>query len=249
MVSNDLLRQEKRANISIKIIIDADCGQPNHNNVSSLLLFLFLPCQVPSRRRRGGGGIGIIFLSLSQSLSLAPSPSFIFILAFQFPSKKHKIMGFKFYKRFSNSILLYKSSHFISSGRHPSATSSASASFLLQPPFNSHHQVNNNNSYNNPPPFIIHRRWHFGHSHAHHSDHHHRPSPGEQSESIFRLGLAADIGLAAGKAFTGYLSGSTAIIADAAHSVSDVVLSGIALWSFKAGMAPKDKEHPYGHFF
>jgi divalent metal cation (Fe/Co/Zn/Cd) transporter len=28
-----------------------------------------------------------------------------------------------------------------------------------------------------------------------------------------------------------------------------VVLSGIALWSFKAGMAPKDKEHPYGHFF
>ncbi|KAG6787148.1 hypothetical protein D5086_005899 [Populus alba] len=158
-------------------------------------------------------------------------------------------MGFKFYKRFRNSILLYKSSHFISSGRHPSATTSASASasFLLQPPFNSHHQVNNNNSYNNPPPFIIHRRWHFGHSHAHHSDHHHRPSPGEQSESIFRLGLAADIGLAAGKAFTGYLSGSTAIIADAAHSVSDVVLSGIALWSFKAGMAPKDKEHPYGH--
>lgn len=61
------------------------------------------------------------------------------------------------------------------------------------------------------------------------------------------MGLAADIGLAAGKAFTGYLSGSTAIIADAAHSVSDVVLSGIALWSFKAGMAPKDKEHPYGH--
>ena len=40
---------------------------------------------------------------------------------------------------------------------------------------------------------------------------------------VFRLGLAADFGLAAGKAVTGYLSGSTAIIADAAHSVSDVV--------------------------
>lgn len=37
------------------------------------------------------------------------------------------------------------------------------------------------------------------------------------------MGLAADVGLAAGKALTGYLSGSTAIIADAAHSVSDVV--------------------------
>ncbi|KAJ6729488.1 MITOCHONDRIAL METAL TRANSPORTER 1-RELATED [Salix viminalis] len=156
-------------------------------------------------------------------------------------------MGFKLYKRFSNSILLYKSSHLISSGRHTNAASSAGASFLLQPPFDSHYQDYNNKRYNNPPPFIIHRRWHFGHSHAHQSDHHHRPSPGEQSESVFRLGLAADIGLATGKAFTGYLSGSTAIIADAAHSVSDVVLSGIALWSFKAGMAPKDKEHPYGH--
>lgn len=61
------------------------------------------------------------------------------------------------------------------------------------------------------------------------------------------MGLAADVGLAAGKALTGYLSGSTAIIADAAHSVSDVVLSSVALWSFKAAKAPKDKEHPYGH--
>lgn len=26
------------------------------------------------------------------------------------------------------------------------------------------------------------------------------------------------------------------------------VLSGIALWSYKAAKAPKDKEHPYGHF-
>ncbi|EEF41618.1 cation efflux protein/ zinc transporter, putative [Ricinus communis] len=93
------------------------------------------------------------------------------------------------------------------------------------------------------------KRWHFGHSHSH-SDHHHRhnhPASGEKGENIFRLGLAADIGLAAGKTLTGYLSGSTAIIADAAHSVSDVVLSGVALWSFKAGNAPRDKEHPYGH--
>ncbi|RVX20499.1 Metal tolerance protein 2 [Vitis vinifera] len=40
---------------------------------------------------------------------------------------------------------------------------------------------------------------------------------------------------------------STAIIADAAHSASDVVLSGVALWSYKVAKAPKDKEHPYGH--
>lgn len=60
--------------------------------------------------------------------------------------------------------------------------------------------------------FDFSRRWHFGHR------------PGEEGEKIFRLGLTADIGLSVAKALTGYLCGSTAIIADAAHSVSDVVI-------------------------
>ncbi|XP_073139346.1 metal tolerance protein 2 [Henckelia pumila] len=95
------------------------------------------------------------------------------------------------------------------------------------------------------PSFTIHKRWHVGHTHHQHEGRDSRS--GEQGEKVFRLGLAADIFLAAGKSFTGYLSGSTAIIADAAHSVSDVVLSGVALLSFKASRVPKDKEHPYGH--
>ncbi|KAK6164746.1 hypothetical protein DH2020_001610 [Rehmannia glutinosa] len=101
------------------------------------------------------------------------------------------------------------------------------------------------NFYSENPNFKVHRRWHVGHSHQHHEDRDF--ISGKEGEKIFRLGLAADIGLAAGKAVTGYLSGSTAIIADAAHSISDVVLSGVALLSFKAARAPKDKEHPYGH--
>ncbi|PWA78843.1 cation efflux family protein [Artemisia annua] len=80
-----------------------------------------------------------------------------------------------------------------------------------------------------------------GHSHINHHD-----ETSKEGERIFRLGLAADIGLTVGKAVTGYLSGSTAIIADAAHSLSDV-LSGVALVSFRASRVPKDKEHPYGH--
>lgn len=70
------------------------------------------------------------------------------------------------------------------------------------------------------PSFNISKRWHFGHSG---SDQ--RPGGGgaEEGERIFRLGLASDIGLSVGKALTGYLCCSTAIIADAAHSVSDVV--------------------------
>ena len=74
-----------------------------------------------------------------------------------------------------------------------------------------------------------------GHSHSHHDDRHHYHKEGEK---IFRLGLAADIGLATGKAFTGYLSGSTAIIADAAHSVSDVV-SGNSHTQFLTATCPE----------
>ncbi|GMI73768.1 hypothetical protein like AT2G47830 [Hibiscus trionum] len=131
----------------------------------------------------------------------------------------------------------------------------------LSPPRNLHHpspviiQSLNPHSliyspqvFSDDPVYNIPRRWHLGHSHGHHDDHnHHRHNLTKEGEKIFRLGLGADIGLATGKALTGYLSGSTAIIADAAHSISDVVLSGIALWSFKAANVPKDKEHPYGH--
>ncbi|GLT42498.1 hypothetical protein SLA2020_164940 [Shorea laevis] len=95
--------------------------------------------------------------------------------------------------------------------------------------------------------YLISRRLHIGHSHGPNDHQHHRHQLSKEAEKIFRLGLAADIGLATGKALTGYLSGSTAIIADAAHSISDVVLSGVALLSFKAANTPKDKEHPYGH--
>ncbi|KAG6486335.1 hypothetical protein ZIOFF_054905 [Zingiber officinale] len=85
-------------------------------------------------------------------------------------------------------------------------------------------------------------RWH-GAGHSHH--HHHSDRKG--SEGTFRLGLASDVALSVGKGLTGYLTGSTAIVADAAHSVSDIVLSGVAWWSYRAAMAPKDDDHPYGH--
>ncbi|KAL0786447.1 hypothetical protein Bca101_002693 [Brassica carinata] len=96
------------------------------------------------------------------------------------------------------------------------------------------------------PRFNFSKRWHFGHTGSDHQGQ--RPGgSAEEGERIFRLGLTADIGLSVGKALTGYLCGSTAIIADAAHSVSDVVLSGVALFSYRAANVPKDKEHPYGH--
>ncbi|KAF7804827.1 metal tolerance protein 2 [Senna tora] len=107
------------------------------------------------------------------------------------------------------------------------------------------HQLQSSLIFSDNPVFKITRRWHLGHSHGE-LEHQHLLLQ-KEGENIFKLGLAADIGLATGKALTGYLSGSTAIIADAAHSISDVVLSGVSLWSFKVAKAPKDKEHPYGH--
>ncbi|XVF21915.1 hypothetical protein REPUB_Repub12eG0130000 [Reevesia pubescens] len=115
----------------------------------------------------------------------------------------------------------------------PIMVQSLNPHFLVYPP----HVFSDNPVYNIPI------YWHLGHSHGHH-DHHHNVT--KEGEKLFWLGLGADICLATGKALTGYLSGSTAIIADATHSISDVVLSGVALWSFIAANAPKDKEHPYG---
>ena len=85
------------------------------------------------------------------------------------------------------------------------------------------HQNDHSLAYIENPNFKISKRWHIGHS-DHHRDHEDDLLSGKEGERIFRLGLASDVGLAAGKALTGYLSGSTAIIADAAHSVSDVVI-------------------------
>lgn len=114
---------------------------------------------------------------------------------------------------------------------------------IIKSSYNFIPQLHDNNrctSIINNPNFNIYKRSHVGHSH--------HDETSKEGERIFRLGLAADIGLTVGKAVTGYLSGSTAIIADAAHSLSDVVLSGVALVSFRASRVPKDKEHPYGHF-
>tara|TARA_B100000700_G_C15055050_1_gene862333 strand:- start:1633 stop:2799 length:1167 start_codon:yes stop_codon:yes gene_type:complete len=61
------------------------------------------------------------------------------------------------------------------------------------------------------------------------------------------LGLFANFFLAISKVFIGFLSNSSALIADAAHSFSDLLSDGITLWAVKMSNIPKDKNHPYGH--
>src|SRR5690625_961294 len=61
------------------------------------------------------------------------------------------------------------------------------------------------------------------------------------------VGIFVNILLTVLKAIGGLLSGSRALIADAAHSASDIVSSVVILFAVKIADKPPDEEHPYGH--
>ena len=67
------------------------------------------------------------------------------------------------------------------------------------------------------------------------------------SLKITWLGLFANLILAISKGFIGFISNSSALIADAGHSFSDLISDGITLWAVKMSNIPKDENHPYGH--
>lgn len=49
------------------------------------------------------------------------------------------------------------------------------------------------------------------------------------------------------KLSAGLMSGSAAMLADAVHSLVDIVNNGLAFFASKISEAPPDREHPYGH--
>lgn len=61
------------------------------------------------------------------------------------------------------------------------------------------------------------------------------------------IGIVGNIVLAVLKGIIGYTSNSKALIADAAHSASDVAGSFAVLIGLKAAKKPPDEDHPYGH--
>ncbi|WP_353894080.1 cation diffusion facilitator family transporter [Proteinivorax hydrogeniformans] len=62
------------------------------------------------------------------------------------------------------------------------------------------------------------------------------------------VGMIANILLTILKAVLGILSGSTALVADAAHSFTDIVGSGVVLGGLKWANQPADETHHYGHY-
>ena len=49
------------------------------------------------------------------------------------------------------------------------------------------------------------------------------------------------------KFIIGTIIGSVSVIADAIHTLSDVISSGVVIWGFHEAEKPADPEHPYGH--
>ena len=60
-------------------------------------------------------------------------------------------------------------------------------------------------------------------------------------------GMSVNVALSALKAVSGWLAGSQALLADAVHSMSDLVTDFAVLLGVRYWTAPADDEHPYGH--
>ncbi len=69
----------------------------------------------------------------------------------------------------------------------------------------------------------------------------------KQAEVATWIGIIVNGLLTVLKGTIGWLSGSRALIADAAHSASDVVGSVAVLAGLRTAQKPPDEDHPYGH--
>jgi cation diffusion facilitator family transporter len=77
----------------------------------------------------------------------------------------------------------------------------------------------------------------------------HQPDPAKMQayKAALILTLAGNILLAAGKGLAAFLSGSIALYADAANSISDVIYSVAVALGLNISLKPPDLTHPQGH--
>ncbi len=71
----------------------------------------------------------------------------------------------------------------------------------------------------------------------------------DNGESTFTVIVAAgaNLGIAVAKAVAGVISGSSAMMSEAAHSVADTVTEVMLLTALKRSEKPADEDHPVGH--
>ncbi|TWD79966.1 cation diffusion facilitator family transporter [Kribbella amoyensis] len=69
----------------------------------------------------------------------------------------------------------------------------------------------------------------------------------EESQGTVLLAGAANLAIAAAKCVAGLLSGSTALLAEAAHSVADTLNQVFLLTALRRSRKPADDRHPFGY--
>ncbi|MDG9716710.1 cation diffusion facilitator family transporter [Streptomyces sp. DH24] len=70
---------------------------------------------------------------------------------------------------------------------------------------------------------------------------------GDESTFTVIVAALANLGIALAKAVAGVLSGSSAMLSEAAHSVADTVTEVLLLTALRRGGKPPDDDHPLGH--
>lgn len=67
------------------------------------------------------------------------------------------------------------------------------------------------------------------------------------ADRVTLVGIVLNLLLSVGKAIVGVTCNSSALIADAGHSLSDLFSDFITLWAVQIARLPPDDDHPYGH--
>jgi hypothetical protein len=70
----------------------------------------------------------------------------------------------------------------------------------------------------------------------------------EEADRITWIGVFINSVLSIGKLVVGITQNSSVLIADAGHSLSDLISDFITLWSVNVSRLPPDDDHPYGHY-
>ena len=67
------------------------------------------------------------------------------------------------------------------------------------------------------------------------------------SKKVVYAGLAANVVIAITKLAVAIISGSSAMLAEAFHSMADSGNSFLLLWGMKRSQRPAHQQHPFGH--
>ncbi|KAK9767667.1 mitochondrial metal transporter [Basidiobolus ranarum] len=100
---------------------------------------------------------------------------------------------------------------------------------------------------------IVNKRWHAGHSHDHsHTEeqaHLMKAFKGakDPGSRITLIGMGVNVGLTALKGVGGWMTNSASLVADAAHSLSDLISDVVTLYTFNKARQPSDTKYPFGY--